>query len=266
MIGANRVVVVDASWNPCHDCQAICRVYRFGQVKPSFIYRLVTDNSMEKKIYDRQITKQGMSDRVVDELQPQNQFLRGQTDNLLRYEDKEFDTVDFSNCEEEYDDYVMCNVLHNQGHFLTKAPFTHESLLIDKKELRLTKKEKRLAKQGYVMEKRMNTTYSRPSYAAFYPKGKDGPAIIRHPAPSTWLVLICYHIFTRVNICTKTSNRYMNRPVASVKPMITTPVPMQPKTIKFPITAKAKPGVSVHKVLTSTGKCTLYLKKPKALQ
>lgn len=28
---------------------------RYGQTKPTHIYRLVTDNSLEKKIYDRQV-------------------------------------------------------------------------------------------------------------------------------------------------------------------------------------------------------------------
>lgn len=243
LVGANRVVVLDASWNPCHDCQAICRVFRFGQVKPSYIYRLVTDNSMEKKIYDRQVSKQGMSNRVIDEMQIQNHLTKRQVDSLLHYEDKEPEYADFS--QEDYEDPIMNKLLQTEGHWLTTKPFEHESLLIDKKELRLTKKEKRLAQQSYVMEKRLNVSYSRPSYAAFYPKGQEGNArqikIVSPPSQPIW-----------------PSTTYTSRPVASVKPMITTPVPMQPKGVgrgenrNLPIISKNKPGVSVHKVLTTT--------------
>lgn len=78
-------------------------------------------------------------------------------------------TVD-ANCADMTNDTVLGNVLRRHHGWLTKNPFTHESLLIDRKDQKLTKSEKRLAKQGYEMEKKMNVSYSRPSYAAFYPK------------------------------------------------------------------------------------------------
>uniref|UniRef100_A0A8W8LL33 Uncharacterized protein n=1 Tax=Magallana gigas TaxID=29159 RepID=A0A8W8LL33_MAGGI len=122
---------------------------------------------MEKKIYDRQVSKQRMSNCVIDEMQIQNHLKKTHVDSLLHYEDKEPEYVDFS--QEDYEDPIKNKLLQTEGHWLTTKPFEHESLLIDKKELRLTKKEKRLAQQSYVMEKRLNVSYSRPLYAAFYP-------------------------------------------------------------------------------------------------
>ncbi|CAM6092312.1 unnamed protein product [Calypogeia fissa] len=57
LVGANRLVLFDPDWNPATDAQAMARIWRDGQKKSVFIYRLLTTASIEEKIYQRQIMK-----------------------------------------------------------------------------------------------------------------------------------------------------------------------------------------------------------------
>ncbi|GMH39369.1 hypothetical protein BSKO_07267 [Bryopsis sp. KO-2023] len=67
IIGANRLVLFDPDWNPANDQQAMARVWREGQKKQVWIYRLLTTGSIEEKIYQRQIAKQNLSRTVMDQ-------------------------------------------------------------------------------------------------------------------------------------------------------------------------------------------------------
>ncbi|KAK4885550.1 hypothetical protein RN001_001821 [Aquatica leii] len=74
LIGANRVILMDVNWNPAYDSQSVFRIYRFGQEKECFVYRLVSMGTMEEVVYDRQVTKLAISGRVVDSLQITRHF------------------------------------------------------------------------------------------------------------------------------------------------------------------------------------------------
>lgn len=66
LIGASRLVLFDVDWNPATDLQAMARIHRDGQKRPVKIYRLLMAGGMDEKIYQRQVTKMGLADSVVD--------------------------------------------------------------------------------------------------------------------------------------------------------------------------------------------------------
>nr|CDS33547.2 DNA excision repair protein ERCC 6 [Hymenolepis microstoma] len=63
---ADRVVILDPSWNPSIDTQAVDRVYRIGQRSNVVVYRLITCATVEEKIYRRQVFKSSIIRQTMD--------------------------------------------------------------------------------------------------------------------------------------------------------------------------------------------------------
>ncbi|KAF1741741.1 hypothetical protein MXB_3253, partial [Myxobolus squamalis] len=66
LIGADRVVIFDPDWNPSTDTQAKERVWRIGQTKDVTIYRLLTSGTIEEKMYNRQVFKQFLANKILE--------------------------------------------------------------------------------------------------------------------------------------------------------------------------------------------------------
>ncbi|KAJ0404817.1 hypothetical protein ATCC90586_000891 [Pythium insidiosum] len=89
LCAGNRIIIFDVCWNPCNDSQSMCRSYRFGQVKPVFVYRFVSAGTMEKKVYDLQIRKEGVAKRIVDEKALERKFKNADLQNYFNKDDFE---------------------------------------------------------------------------------------------------------------------------------------------------------------------------------
>ncbi|KAH9311738.1 hypothetical protein KI387_026773, partial [Taxus chinensis] len=59
----------------------------FGQKKDVYVYRLVAHGTMEEKIYKRQVTKEGLAARVVDQQQVHRTMTKEEILHLFKLED-----------------------------------------------------------------------------------------------------------------------------------------------------------------------------------
>ena len=65
LIGADMVIHYDPWWNLSAENQATDRTYRIGQKKNVQVYKLITKNSIEEKIYELQKRKETLIDSML---------------------------------------------------------------------------------------------------------------------------------------------------------------------------------------------------------
>lgn len=65
LTGADTVILYDLWWNPAVEDQATGRAHRFGQKKVVQVFRLITEGTIEEKIYDLQQKKRELIDQVI---------------------------------------------------------------------------------------------------------------------------------------------------------------------------------------------------------
>ena len=88
LTGASRLVLFDVDWNPATDIQAMARIHRDGQKRHCRIYRILLKGSLEEKIWQRQVTKLGLADSVMEHKDSMAQFSRDELRDLFRLDEE----------------------------------------------------------------------------------------------------------------------------------------------------------------------------------
>jgi len=100
LIGANRLILFDPDWNPATDKQAAARVWRDGQKKRCYVYRFLATGSIEEKVFQRQLSKEGLQSVVAEEQSLESAISINELKDLFRLrEDTISDTHEKYKCE-----------------------------------------------------------------------------------------------------------------------------------------------------------------------
>ena len=67
LTAANKVIIFDPDWNPMVDVKATERALIIGQKRYVNIYRFVCEETIEERIYHRQIFKKYMADKIFSD-------------------------------------------------------------------------------------------------------------------------------------------------------------------------------------------------------
>ena len=62
---ADTCIIFDSDWNPHADSQAMDRCHRLGQTRPVAVYRLLTCNSVDIEMMEKQISKKKLERMTI---------------------------------------------------------------------------------------------------------------------------------------------------------------------------------------------------------
>jgi len=70
LTSADYVFIIDPWWNPAAENQAINRAHRIGQDKKVFVYRFITEDSIEEKIQALKSKKSALAEKFISSNNP----------------------------------------------------------------------------------------------------------------------------------------------------------------------------------------------------
>ena len=70
LTAADYIFIIDPWWNPAAEMQAISRAHRIGQDKKVFVYRFISENTVEEKIQKLQDKKSALADEFINSNDP----------------------------------------------------------------------------------------------------------------------------------------------------------------------------------------------------
>ena len=156
LVAASRIIILDVSWNPCHDAQAVCRSYRFGQKRECFVYRLIADGTFESKMYKRQISKISTSGRVIDHLQPERVVTKEDIFSAITSPVQQVIPVQgLYTFARNYTDPILKKLCMERQGVITQPPLLHESFFIDSSDDHMNEKEQKEASEFYQSEREL---------------------------------------------------------------------------------------------------------------
>jgi SNF2 family DNA or RNA helicase len=83
LTAADYVFILDPWWNPASESQAMSRAHRIGQKKNVFVYRFISENSIEEKIQILQERKSKLADAFILSNNPMKDISKKELEDLF---------------------------------------------------------------------------------------------------------------------------------------------------------------------------------------